>query len=150
MDDRTQAGVMASEAHSAIQPIWPAPSVRWSVWLTFAVAWTGALLRPYPQVVMEHRELSLHFFLFGKTVHVSAYAVFAILSAWLFIPRRYRWLLLAFLSLHAIGTEMAQHFSPTRTPSPYDVGLDHLGILLGTALSWKWWRQPDSGRLVSE
>ena len=23
-----------------------------------------------------------------------------------------------------------------------DIGLDHLGIVLGTAFSWKWWRTP--------
>lgn len=119
-------------------PIW----LRWVIWLVFVAAWTYSLETPYPHVVQKHKEFDWYFFLFGKTVHVAAYACFAILSGWLHVPRPYRWGLLLVMSAHAMGTEYLQQFTPTRYPSVKDVGLDHIGIALGTALSWKWWREP--------
>jgi VanZ family protein len=119
--------------------IWPSAEVRWLVWIIYAVTWTWALLRPYPAIVLDHPEFEWQFFLFSKTVHVSAFAVFAILSGWLRVPWRHRWALLLFLSAHAWSSEYFQHFVPTRTPALHDVGFDHLGILLGVGLTWKWW-----------
>ena len=51
-------------------------------------------------------------------------------------------LLLAFLSLHAFGTEFLQQFVPERGPSLVDVGIDHVGLAIGLAASWRWWRRP--------
>jgi len=47
--------------------------------------------------------------------------------------------LLAFLSLHAAGTEYLQQFVPGRTGLISDVVIDHIGLLLGLALTWKHW-----------
>lgn len=124
----------------AVARPWFSTPVRWLLWAVYVALWTWSLERPYPKIVLEHTEFDWYFFLFGKAVHVTAYACFAILSAWLHAPRPYRWGLLLFMSAHAWGSEYFQQFAPTRHPSLRDVGLDHTGILLGTLLSWRWWR----------
>src|SRR5712664_3400361 len=86
--------------------LWPSARVRWLIWIVYVVAWTLSLERPYPRLVLEQKAIDewyVHYF--GKAVHVSAFACFAILSAWLHVPGRYRWLLVLFMSLHAIGSE---------------------------------------------
>ncbi len=134
---------------------------RWLIWLTYVVIWTWALLLPEPGEwaralllgsgtetagpALEMRQHLLEFvqsFLFSKGLHVTAYAGLAVLSAWLKVPGRARWLLVAFMSLHGMGTEFLQNFEPSRHPSWRDVGLDHLGILLGMGLTWKSWLSP--------
>jgi VanZ family protein len=80
-------------------------------------------------------------FSISKTLHVSAYALFAVLSAALPVSARRRWLLIVVMSAHAFLTEFGQVFVEDRHPSLRDVGIDHLGMLLGMALSWKWWRR---------
>jgi VanZ family protein len=116
--------------------------IRWLIWSTYAVAWTTALLVPLPEMPPAtglHQPLPR--FLFAKTVHVSAYALFTILSAWL--RTSHRWLLLAFLVAHAAGTEILQAILPTgRTGCIEDVGIDLIGITIGVMLSWRWWRAP--------
>jgi hypothetical protein len=77
-------------------------------------------------------------YLFSKALHISAYAVLAVLSGWVGCGR-IRWALLAFMSLHALGSEFLQSFEPSRHPSWDDVGFDHIGIGMGMVLSWKWW-----------
>jgi hypothetical protein len=124
---------------------------RWIVWIAFNLAWTTALLVPDPDgwarswllseadgpVAREHLDLQL--FWFSKVLHVSAYAVLAILSGRLRVSWRYRILLLLFMSTHALGTEWLQNFIHERHPSLRDVALDHLGMALGILLSSKWW-----------
>jgi hypothetical protein len=51
-------------------------------------------------------------------------------------------MLILLLSAHAMGTEFLQRYVETRTPTLHDVGLDHMGIMLGLALSWRMWRGP--------
>ena len=129
----------------------------WLLWLTYLGAWTWALLVPNPPGLVRallfpdaaptpdgaevrwQLLLILQSFHFSKVVHVVGYAGFAVCSAWLRLPRRFRWVLLLFLSIHAVGTELLQNLEPTRHPSWRDVGLDHLGIALGLALTAKWW-----------
>jgi VanZ family protein len=130
---------------------------RWLVWLLFVGVWTWALLLPNPErwaralilpetivvpedhpVRQELLEMVLSL-VFSKTLHVAGYAVLAILSGWQRLTGPFRWALLAFLSLHALGTEFFQAYVPGRHPSWRDVGLDHVGIVLGLALTWKWW-----------
>lgn len=123
--------------------VWPPIRARWVVWLIYVGVWTWSLERPYPQVVLEHKELAWYLFLFGKTVHVAAYACFAVLSGWLRVPRRYRWILVFVMSLHAWGSEYFQQYTPTRHASLRDVGLDHLGIVLGTLMSMRLWNARD-------
>jgi VanZ family protein len=121
--------------------LFPRKAIRWLLWLLPLAAWTTALLTPQPvQLADAVLPDSLQFPSF-KLLHVGAYAVLAVLAGWLRAPPRVRWLLLVFLSAHAMGTEYFQRFVPLRTPSWGDVGWDHLGLLLGLALSWKWWWQ---------
>ncbi len=75
-----------------------------------------------------------------------AYAFLTVFISWLPL-RRWRWLLLAFLSLHAVGTEFFQQFVPGRTGKLTDVVIDHAGMLLGLALTWKRWAPHVGSRL---
>ena len=49
-------------------------AVRWLVWAVYVALWSWSLERPYPDIVLQHKEFDWYFFLFGKAVHVSAYA----------------------------------------------------------------------------
>lgn len=119
---------------------------RWTIWVCFLLLWSVALLTPDPigfllrrapaGVVVSHSIL----FLLAKGLHVTAYALAAILTGWLRAPSPWRWMLLAFWFLHAGATEVGQRFVPGRTGSLNDVALDHIGLLIGLALSRRWWR----------
>lgn len=117
---------------------------RWLIWTCVVIAWTLALEFPVPdpgegpagEFILAKK------YVIGKTAHVGVYAVLAVLSAWLAAPLRYRWLLMFFLMLHAWGTEMLQealHDWCHRGGTLSDVGFDVIGIVLGVAVSWKWW-----------
>ena len=69
---------------------------------------------------------------------ITAYAVAAILTGWLHAPGSWRWFLLAFWFFHAGATEFGQLFVPGRSGSLRDVALDHIGLLIGLAISWRW------------
>jgi VanZ family protein len=120
---------------------WFPPPVRWCIWAFYAVAWTRALLVENPVDPGDDALLQFQLFLFSKTVHVCAYAVFAGLSGWLPVRFRYRWWLLLVLSGHAFATEFGQQYFITRHPSVRDAGLDHIGMLLGVLATWHWWRR---------
>jgi VanZ family protein len=123
------------------------------LWLAFVLAWTAALLMPSPDRIArgflayvlpgaeDANNLGTYLWWFSKSLHVMAYALLAILSGWLRVPWRSRWLLLVFISAHGFGTEFLQTFVVSRHPSPRDVALDHLGAMLGVGVSWKWWLQ---------
>jgi VanZ family protein len=123
-----------------------ATPLRWAVWLAFLVAWSVALLVPDPiEFLFRYKPDSLELssemtFLMAKALHVTAYALAAILTGWLRAPGSWRWVLLAFWFLHAGATEVGQLFVPGRTGSLRDVALDHVGLLIGLAVSWRWWR----------
>ena len=59
--------------------------VRWLIWVVFVLFWTAALELPIPQpenlpgsaIVMSNR------YLIAKSVHVSVYVAFTVLTAWL-------------------------------------------------------------------
>jgi VanZ family protein len=104
------------------------------------VAWTVALLSPVPQAAKEALGGEQAAFWFGKCLHIGTYAFLTIMGGTLRLSRRWRFVLLGLLSLHAFATEFFQQFVG-RGASWRDVGLDHIGILLGIAVSWKWWRQ---------
>ncbi len=116
--------------------------LRWLLWGGAIVAWTLALLTTRPVHVAQRVVPPPAYFPTVKLSHVGAYAVLAILTAWLPVGRRARWCVLGLLSLHALATEFLQQFVPERSPSWRDVGLDHLGLLLGIAAAWYWWRRP--------
>lgn len=131
--------------------------VRWLIWLVYVALWTWALLLPNPDQwirallfasgsdsrpenpVSQQLLSVLESFLFSKGLHIAAYALMAVLSAWVARQRPIRWWLLGFMSLHALGTEFFQSWEPSRHPSWNDVGFDHIGIVLGLILSWNWW-----------
>jgi VanZ family protein len=112
--------------------------VRGLGWCLCVGLWTAALLTTTPvragEAVVPH---VMHFPL-AKFLHVSAYAFLTLYVSWLPL-RRWRWALLAFLSLHAAGTEYFQQFVPGRHGQVGDVLIDHVGIVLGLALNWRRW-----------
>jgi VanZ family protein len=121
------------------------PRGRWYLWSLCMIGWTVSLLTPYP-VRVGHEVLSEQAaFPIAKGLHMSVYAGLTALSAWLFVPRSRRWLLLALLSLHGFATEYLQTFVPARTGCWQDVGLDHIGITVGFLVSVRWWLARDEG-----
>lgn len=132
------------EAAAEQRPLpWRRPRMLpWLAWVVFTPAWTASLLTTQP-VTVGQRALSVGLlFVCAKCLHVGAYATWAVLSGWLQLARPYRWWLLGFLSAHGFATEYLQQFVPGRHPSWRDVGLDHLGLLIGVACTWKWWLEP--------
>ena len=114
---------------------------RWLAWLLLFGWWTFSLVTPHP-VRAAHAVLPPEYhFAAAKTLHVSVYALLAGTLAWLPGPGWLRWAMVGVLSLHAGATEYAQTFVPGRTGSWRDVGLDHLGIALGLALTARRWRR---------
>jgi VanZ family protein len=119
-------------------PCW----LRWLIWGGFTVAWTVALLTPHPAELADAVLPPETRFPAAKSLHVAAYTVLTLLTSWLCVRRGWRWGLLAFVSLHAMGTEFFQQFVPLRHGSLQDVGIDHIGILIGVGLSWPAWMRP--------
>ncbi|MGH7226334.1 MAG: VanZ family protein [Gemmataceae bacterium] len=119
--------------------------VRGLVWWLCVGLWTVALLTPYPVRMGEAVTPESLYFPAAKCLHVSVYACLTVFLSWLPL-RRWRWLLLAFLSLHAAGTEYGQLFVPDRHGMVTDVLIDHAGLLLGFALTWKRWLPRPKGR----
>ena len=118
------------------------------LWLACVVVSTAVLVGPSLALMLrrqidtgENPELDYELFLASKVFHISDYALMVVLTAALPTSRGLRLLLLAFLSLHAGGTEFVQQFVETRTGTWRDVGLDHVGIALGLVLTWRWWRR---------
>lgn len=121
------------------EPYWT-PARRWWLWGWFTLAWTAALLVPLPQQDWDLNSLRLNLkFLVAKGIHVSMYALLALLSGWLRVCLRRRWLLMFFLMAHASVTELLQLVVIHRSGSLTDVLFNHLGIAMGVALSWRWW-----------
>jgi VanZ family protein len=108
-------------------------------WLCVAV-WTVALLTPQPARASREVLTPTTGYRASKTLHVAVYAFLAGTLPWLGPRGGRRWWLVGFLSLHAAGTELLQRWVPDRTGSLTDVGIDHLGILLGLACTWAAWR----------
>lgn len=115
------------------------PKLRWLVWSICTAAWTTLLLTSQPAQIADEVLGKEKTYVASKTLHVSAYAILAILTGWLRTRPWVRRLLLMFLSAHALGTEFFQQFVPYRHPSWTDVGWDHIGIVWGLILSWGWW-----------
>jgi len=117
---------------------------RWLIWLAVVIVWTVGLQYPVPEPtrIPASDFIVTNKVIIGKAMHVIVYALIAVLSAWVWTPLRYRWLMMFFLMLHAWGTEMLQEaLEPWchRGGSLSDVGFDVIGIMLGVAISWKWW-----------
>ena len=120
---------------------------RWPIWSVYLLLWTVGLLYPTtPSLGSIDDVISPIHMLIAKVLHVTAYAVLAMLTGWLRVPPRYRWLLLFVIMVHATLTEVGQRVTremqvSTRTGELYDVALDNAGIFLGLLASWKWWTE---------
>ncbi|HTU22376.1 MAG TPA: VanZ family protein [Gemmataceae bacterium] len=112
--------------------------VRGFAWWLCVGLWTVALLTTYPVRMGEAVAPEGFYFPVAKCLHVSMYAFLTAFLAWLPL-RRGHWLWLAFLSLHAAGTEYFQQYVPDRHGQLTDVLIDHAGLLLGVALTWRCW-----------
>lgn len=124
------------------------PVIRWLVWSLYVVVWTIALEVPVvaPEGLPGREVILTYRMFFAKSAHVAAYVVLTVLSAWVPLPGRYRPVMMFFLMAHAAASEMAQiYLEPYchRGGSVADVGLDHLGIAIGLAVSWKWWTRAE-------
>jgi VanZ family protein len=109
------------------------------------LAWTAALLLPYPRsgpLSMADLDVNLRF-LFAKSLHALAYAFLTVLTAWLRVPARRRSLMMFLLMGHATLTEVLQMTfeSLGRSGSLLDVAIDNGGIAAGLLISWCWWMQ---------
>ena len=116
------------------------PALHTAVFFSCFALWTFGLLMPIPKASASKvlgGEGGVH--LFGKMLHIGAYAFLTVLGGSMPLTRRQLWLLLTGLSFHAFATEFLQQFVD-RGSSLRDAGLDHLGIALGIAVGWRWWR----------
>lgn len=118
--------------------------LRWLVWGAFTLVWTTLLVLPgytFTRIGLDERpEIRLTV---AKSLHILAYAVFTILTAWVRVPARFRLFLLFFLMAHATATELAQlYLVENRSGTLGDVALDQIGILLGLCVAWRWWSDP--------
>jgi len=109
------------------------------VWICLLAAWTALLLIPVPSEAVSAVGGAQASFWVSKFLHVSVYAVFALLIAWLPLARRWRIVLIVLLVMHGGTTEIAQQFVH-RGSSWLDFGRDSLGIALGILLGWRRWR----------
>jgi VanZ family protein len=115
---------------------------RWAAWWVLVGLWALALLTPQPVEIEKKLVPSEAIFSASKGLHVAAYAFLTALGAWLPPWRGRRWLPIAIMSLHAFATEFFQQFVPSRHGCIEDVGIDHIGIVLGVLLTLNRWRRP--------
>jgi VanZ family protein len=99
--------------------------------------WTVALLTKVPhESAKQVLGSDWGVFVFGKTLHVCAYAGLAVLGGTAAaFGRKWVWVLPA-LVLHGGLTEFFQQFVGGRTGRIEDVGLDSIGISLGGLIAW--------------
>jgi VanZ family protein len=74
-------------------------------------------------------------FVIRKTAHISEFFILYILSYFAF-NKNHKWALL-FSIAYAASDEYHQSFTPGRGPSPKDVLIDTIGIILGYIFIWK-------------
>ena len=104
------------------------------------ILWTIGLLIPVPkESATKVLDTEYKLFVAGKMLHISAYAFLTVLAGLLTLSTRHRWWLLGLLSFHGFATEFFQQFV-NRGASLRDVGLDHIGIVLGLMAGWRRWR----------
>jgi VanZ family protein len=120
-------------------PLRPGAGLRWAAWMLYVAAWSAALLTPHPVYAAHALIPSAYQFLCAKALHVTAYALWAVLTAWLPVRGRSRGVLFAMLFGHALASEFFQQFVPMRHGCWADVGIDSAGIVLGLALTCGWW-----------
>src|SRR5438128_10765272 len=100
---------------------------RWWLWGACVLLWTTALLMPIPQGVPLPVTEFRWKLLFGKGLHMAAYAFLTVMAGWLRAPVRQRLLLVFSLMAHATATEVLQHLTESvlgRTGTLWYVALD--------------------------
>jgi nitrate reductase gamma subunit len=120
----------------------PSRRWRWGAWAALAVAWAVALLVPVDAAAETIGPEAA--FTIAKSLHAGVYAVLTLFGGTLPATRRGLWLVLALLSLHAMGGELGQWLTEEwfhRHGQWSDVALDHAGIAVGVAAGWHWWRR---------
>ena len=117
----------------------------WAVWCLGVVVWTVALTTTFPVHIKEALlPVDPAGIPVAKVLHVTAYAFLATFAGYLRPKGNWRWLILLLLLEHGVLTEWGQNFVDKRTSSVNDILIDHIGVALGVALSWPWWkRSPD-------
>lgn len=108
----------------------------WAPWSIALGVWTAALLTSYPAEFSHETFQPEVGFSLAKSLHVGVYAGFAVLAMLLPLPRGWRVLPIAVLSLHGLLTEYFQQFVPLRYGCWQDVVIDHVGIVLGVLVAW--------------
>ena len=109
-----------------------------AIWAGSFAAWTAALLIPIPSGAVRSVGGAGPSFWISKVMHVGGYAVLALMTAFLPVRPKLRWVCLAALVLHGGLTEYLQQFVQ-RGSSWRDFGLDCLGCVLGTLLAGARW-----------
>jgi VanZ family protein len=140
---------------------------RWLIWFGFLALLTYGLLLPDPGGTLRRlfamdssgspSEQPVQWSLFRlvespvfyDVIHVMGYGLLTVLTGWLHAPTPWKWVLLAFLCLHALVFEYVQGFQPLRHSTWSDVGYDHLGIALGFIFTWRWWFNGDASQLAA-
>src|SRR6185436_19426139 len=82
-------------------------------------------------------------FIFGKALHITAYAFLTVLGGTVALfGRKWVWLLPGLVA-HGGLTEFLQSFTG-RTSRIEDVGLDTIGVAVGAliVLAWRWFKKP--------
>ncbi len=73
-------------------------------------------------------------FVVRKFLHISEFLILTLISYSTFKNLKKA---VVFSVLYAISDEIHQRFTPGRGPSPVDVLIDCIGIILGTLIIWK-------------
>jgi VanZ family protein len=107
----------------------------------FLLIWTVMLLVPVPkESAREVLGSDEGIFWFGKTLHIGVYAGLTIFAGLLAYPARHQLRLFLLMLGHGAFTEYLQMYV-NRGSSARDVVLDTIGVALGVALSWRYWRE---------
>jgi VanZ family protein len=108
-------------------------------------AWTVALLSPVPHDQAKQVLGSDYgVWLFGKSLHVAAYAGLTLTGAMAVAFGRRWWWVLPGMVVHGALTEFFQRFVG-RGARVEDVGLDSIGVAIGGLAAWAW-RSVSRGR----
>jgi len=113
------------------------PTLHVFLFFGFLTAWTVALLSRVPhESAREVLGSDYGVWLFGKTLHVTAYAFLALLGATaVAFGRKWVWVLPG-LVIHGGLTEFFQQFVG-RGSRLEDVGLDSIGVAIGGLIAWR-------------
>src|SRR5262245_14524353 len=105
------------------------------LWIGLIIPWTWALLVPIPGSTVERVGGPDMSFAISKTLHGGVYAILAIITLSLPLPRMWRFVLLGLLIAHGGITEYFQQFVE-RHSSWRDFARDTAGVLAGAGLFW--------------